>query len=412
MENLIYDRPSSAGMTNVLKRARQLAGLRWTPVKPFPVIMTDAQSGCRQHLFLPAWRPRIGVNYSAVRYDEKYVGSNVSTYTYVTAMSNPDSVLYTRPLFGRNVLGAAFYGSVCSQYVSYAFDLPFQIDCGQWPSLPGIREIKPETLDELQLCDVLNDPKRHTALITGIGRTKDGHAAEIIVSEATSPSIRVTSFSLEEFRKFWLAKGNFQILRFDPGRFSCVTYEPDPFCPVPGDPEMPQPPINEEIMPDYGDKANYMLGTPVVFRVPDAGYSEVVIRQGAAETSVVSCAGNRASFLPDAPGYYSAAARGSKGSSKPIHFCVTDASVTLQKTVFCPGEPVRPHFTCAAEDPLVGWVIKTREFAKVWGYPATEDGSVPEEGTVAPGQYLVIALYKNRYGTYSSTPCYFDVAAE
>lgn len=407
MEKLIQDAAVSEGMKNVLRRAAQLSGLRWTPVRPLPAIFSDAQSGSKPHLFLSAWRPRRGVGYSAVRYDEKYVGSNVSLYTYLTALSDPESVMYTRPLLGRSVLGAAFYGSVCSQFVSYAFDLPFQIDCGQWPELPGIREIRPEPLEELRLCDVLNDPKRHTALITGISRTEDGRIARITVSEATPPAVRVTTFTGEEFRKFWLAKREYQILRFD--SFDDVTYTPDPCIPLDGDPEMPEPFINTEIMPDYGDRANYTLGTPVIFHVPGGVKDRVTVRRGGETVAVLPCAGERAEFRPDAAGFYEAAAGDGKTESVPVSFCVTDASVSLEKAVFRAGEPIRPSFTCAAGDRLMGWVVKTREFAKVRGFPADRDGNVPSEGLMPPGQYLIIAQYRNDFGTYISRPCWFDV---
>ena len=407
MERLIRDAAVSEGMKNVLRRAAQLSEIRWTPVRPLPAIVSDAQSGSKPHLFLPAWRPRRGVGYSAVRYDEKYVGSNVPLYTYLTALSDPQSVMYTRPLLGRNVLGAAFYGCVCSQFVSYAFDLPFQIDCSQWPELPGIREICPEPLEELRLCDVLNDPKRHTALITGISRTEDGAVARITVSEATPPAVRVTTFTALEFREFWLAKGEYQVLRFDD--LDRVGYTPDPCIPLLGDPEMPAPFINREIMPDYGDRANYALGEPVAFHVPGDRYSRVTVRQVGETIAVLPCAGERAAFRPDRPGFYEAMAESDEGASAPVFFCVTDAGACLAKPVYHADEPVRPAFSCAAGDPLAGWVVKTREFAKVRGFPADREGNVPTEALLPAGQYLLIGLYRNEYGTYMTRPCWFDV---
>ena len=50
----------------------------------------------------------------------------------------------------------------------------------------------------------------------------------------------------------------------------------------------------------------------------------------------------------------------------------------------------------------MGWVVKTDEFAKFWGYPIREDGTVPDTATLPAGKYRIIALYKNEYATYST----------
>ncbi len=411
MEKLIYDKPKSRGAENALKRARQLAELHWTPIKPFPVIVSDALTGGKSYVFLQPWRPRRGVNYSGTRYDEKYLGTNVSIYTFMTALSNPDSVLYTRNLFGRSVFSAAIYGTVCSQFASYVFDLPFHIDCGQWPFLPGIREVPKDDIDGLELCDVINDTLRHTAIVTGLGRNEKGEVREITVTESTTPTIKVTNFTPSEFRHLWLERCDYHILRFDEKALERVSYTPEPFCPLEGDPETPEPFINPDIMPDHGDRANYTLGTEVAFYVPDGGFSEVAVFKGEGEIEVIPCAGSRASFTPSEPGYYAAAARGKKGVSEKVFFCVTDARITLEKAVYREGETVKPACSCTAKDRFVGWLLRTREFMKVWGYPS-EDGSVPEAEAPKPGRYAVSALYKNDYGTYISTPAYFDVAEE
>ena len=405
MAELIHDKTTSKGMQNVLKRGKQLSELRWTPVLPLPGIVSEAQSGSKPHVFFQAWRPQKGVNYSAVRFDEKYVGSNVSLYTYLTAMSNPRSVLYTRPLLGRSILASAFYGAVCSQFVSYAFDLPFQIDCQQWPYLPGIHEVDPKPLENLKVCDVLNCATKHTAFISDIVRTTDGKIAAITVSEATPPHVIATEFTAEEFSAYWLAKGEYQVFRFE--NLDWVTYTPNACIHLDDDPELPEVRINRTLMPDYGDKANYMLGEKVTFEVYDSEAKEVVIERGGTKLHTLPVAGHRAEYLPSEAGYYMAKA---DGREEGVSFCVTDAEVSLGKTVFAPQEAIVPTFRCASEDDkLVGWVVKTNEFAKYWGYPIGHDGIIPKEAKLPAGKYLIISQYRNEYGTYCSKPCFFDV---
>ena len=210
----IPDVPVFPGMANALRRARQLADLRWTPIRPFPAGMPEGaqpkpgQAKVYYPIFLPAWRPQTGANYSAARFDEKYIGFNVSLHTYMTALANPDSVLYTRSLHGKAPLSSAFYGTVCSEFVSYVLDLPFHIDCQQWPYLDGIEEINPLPLENLKLCDVLNEATRHTAIITGINRDAEGKVVDITVTESTLPHIQTRTFAPQEFVEYWLKKNS------------------------------------------------------------------------------------------------------------------------------------------------------------------------------------------------------------
>ena len=44
----IPDEPTSEGMRNALRRARQLADLRWTPIRPFPAIVSEEVWDCVQ----------------------------------------------------------------------------------------------------------------------------------------------------------------------------------------------------------------------------------------------------------------------------------------------------------------------------------------------------------------------------
>ena len=121
MQQTVYsDRPTSEGMKNALLRAQQLAKLRWTPVKPLPAIVsTGIPDVSPYHIFLPAYKPQVGANYAAVGFtNEKYVGTNVSIETFMTALANPNSVLYTKPQHGRSKLAAAYYGTVCSEFAN------------------------------------------------------------------------------------------------------------------------------------------------------------------------------------------------------------------------------------------------------------------------------------------------------
>ncbi len=67
----------------------------------------------------------VGVPYSSVRSEGRYIGFDIALRTFLAAVENPRSVLYTENLTGKVPNAAAFYGSVCSAYTSYALGCGF-----------------------------------------------------------------------------------------------------------------------------------------------------------------------------------------------------------------------------------------------------------------------------------------------
>ena len=405
MQQTVYpDMPTSEGMKNALLRAQQLAKLRWTPVKPLPAIVsTGIPDVSPYHIFLPAHKPQTGANYAAVGFtNEKYVGTNVSIETFMTALANPNSVLYTRPQHGRSKLAAAYYGTVCSEFASYVLGLPFHIDCPQFSVMDEFQHIDPSALENLQLCDLLNEPKTHTAVITGIDRDATGKVVGITVTESTPPRVQITHFLPQEFINWWLGRG-YEVLRYK--KLHTVTYTPDPWVHLEGDPELPAPVPNPILLPDFGDKANYRLGETVTLSVFDPDYGEVRIIRNGEPLAILPVGGDgTATFCPDTPGYYQAFAVGARENSLPAEFCVTEAAVVTDRDTYSEGETVHLTFSCELADTLVGFMVKTADHAKYLGVSRSDDGTLADTATLPAGDYYIIAHYRNRYGVYSATP--------
>lgn len=401
MKQTVYaDMPASKGMQNALLRAKQLANIRWTPIKPFPVIFSSGNGPETHKSFLKPFRPQTGLNYSAVGFtNEKYLGVNVSVETFMTALANPRSKLYTQPIFEKHRLSAAFYGTVCSEFASYVLGFPFQIDCGQLSVMEEMEHIDPSPLEKLELCDLLNEPKSHTAVITGIDRDENGKVVSVTVTESTPPQIQTKTFLPQEFVSYWLENG-YEILRYK--KLDKVTYTPDPWVHLEGDPELPAPVPNPILLPDYGDKANYRLGESVTLSVFDNAYTKILLQLDGQEL-VLPVEDGDVTFIPEKAGYYQAVAISETGKSQVSEFCVTDAAVTTDKESYENGESIRLSFTCAAGDELTGFMVKTDKSAKYWGYVA-DNGVLPDEITLPSGDYFIIAHYRNRFGVYSATP--------
>ena len=408
MKKITADIPVCEGEANALRRSKQLALLRWTPIRPIPA---GIPAGTKERrffdIFLPAWCPQTGAGYSAARYAEKYIGFNVSIETYMTALANPDSVMYTRSLHGRMPLSSAYYGTVCSQFVSYVLDFPFQIDCHQLPFVDGMEAVDATLLENLRLCDVLLDRTRHVSIITGIERDEDGDVVNITVTESTLPTVKSTTFTPNEFIGYWLNNG-YEVFRYC--KLDKVTYIPDPWIHLNGDPDMPVPIVNPVIMADYGNKANYLLGEKIILSVFDSKYTEVELYLEEHWMQRLPVRDGHVVLELNEPGFYRAVAVGTERYSEPTSFCVVEASALSDKVCCKPQETITMSFSCAASDPLVGWVVKTAQFAKYWCYVAQENGVIPMETNLPAGDYLMFGMYRNEYGVYSSHPCSVHVS--
>ena len=410
---LIYDKPTSQDAENVLKRVRQLAELRWTPARQFPtayIFEDEFGQKSTQTTFTQAWLTQKGTPYSGVRIHEKFIGYNVSLETFMTALQNPNSVLYTRPQHKMMRGMSSYYGTVCAVFVSYAFDLPYRVPCTEWPDIPGIRKVDTENLDDLRLCDLLLKPGKHIALITAIGRDEAGHVREITVSEETEPNARVLTFSPEAFRGFWVdcPLGKFDVLRLP--EIPHVTYTPTPYVHLEGDPELPVPEANKDFLPDFGDKFNCELGEEVSFTVFTDGWDEIAVT---APDGVITLPikGGRASFTPKTPGKYSAVCRAAGRESAPVSWYVTAMELEAEKTFYAPGEPIRVTVRDPGGNEAFAYNISTEQFLSkkngLFSAP-TADGTLELPG-MPEGSYRAFVVAKNEYGCYRSTRIGFTV---
>lgn len=415
---LYHDVPKCQGVANGLKRARQLAEIRWTPVDYLPhnvaVWQNDGEhTRVRAETFAPPYMQQIGMVYSSTRAVEKFVGYNVSIETFMTALTNPRSVLYTRNLFGTGGHGmGTYYGTVCSCYVSYILDLPYRYSTNAVPKMACMQEVDTTDLDNLQLLDPVNKAGAHIGIITDIVRDEQGHVAEIEVSESTQPFVRARRFDQTAFRGYWLANG-YKVYRYD--GLEKISYTPTPFVPLPGDPEA-QPEVNKDLMPNFGNKANYVLGMDsdrVELDILKEGWETVEVT--APDGKVTAYAIENMTVYPaeTLPGYYSACCVTAAGKkSAPVFWCLADLKVETDKTVFKVGEPIPVRFKNSLDEPIHHWFVNRADnYIKSSGSSdkGLREGEVVMKGPDKPGKYWYIVIARGAYGSYTSRFTYFDV---
>ena len=403
---LIHDNPASEGVLNGLKRARRLVEAAFTPVRPFPIVTNRYRAdGSREYVenYAPAWLPEKGLPYSSVRRVEKYIGYNVSFETFYSALANPDSVVYTRPIEGTGQNVHNHYGIVCSCFVSEVLDLPYRTPCIRFPGLPEVFEVEAVPLENLRLLDIVLNEKRHIAIITDLERDERGVVRFITVSESVLPYCRAVRFTTEEFRGYWLEKG-YRIFRY--GGVERITYVPDPFLPLAEDGPLPGARINRTLMADYGNRANYRLGEPVIVTVFEPGFDHLRVEAPDGTASLFPVVGGKCALRPKTPGFHMVCALCGGKRSDPIEFCVTDLAVATDKPAYAPGEAMRVRFRNAAGDPIVAWQFNKRASDRGCGGGFFTDPLPADEiALTCPDVAEKIELYlmaRNTFGVYTS----------
>lgn len=211
----------SQGQENIVKRARQMIELEWTPLADI------TQWGYRGTF-------TAGTTYKGAPYGQPvytgYIGYKVNMDEFMAAVEDNTSVFYTSYSYYSRI--APYYSVDCSGVVSYAWQLNPRCHTG---TLPGEGVLIGNDINSIQIADCLNNGYSHAALVTDVKRWSDGTIASIEIMEGnpvTAQSIRYGfggEHSIEYFIRYYF--GSYKIYR-NPD-IDTVTYTH--YCAVPID---------------------------------------------------------------------------------------------------------------------------------------------------------------------------------
>lgn len=262
--------------------AQILSRVKWMPVAD---TLPNRKGG-----FFEKGREYTGVPYSSVRSEGRYIGFDIGLRTFLAAVENPLSVLYTENLTGKVSNAAAYYGSVCSAYTSYA------LGCGIWevsrrygpPVGTGIILVEPQSAEAAKVGDVIYTPHAtessgsHVEMITAVQRDKSGKVRSILVEESRPPTTATTDRSPKNFNAHLAAK-NKQLLRVTDREAWRGTNRSEPLLFPNFDLDSTQPKINRSLLLDLGDWVPYQKGSSVKFHIMDRdqrGVKSLFIQRG------------------------------------------------------------------------------------------------------------------------------------
>ena len=248
------------------RRAETIGSIRWTPKR---------EVSKRTGVF-PQSVEVTGIPYSSVKELDKFVGQEVSFFTFLSAVNNPRSVLYTEnvglpPYHGKNC--AAYYGSVCSMAVDYALGLDRPYTTCMYGTLPFIKRVAEQDIEHAAPGDIVYINSKHVFLITNIIKDNDDNILYVDILECAGNGAFNRRYTKQRFQKR-LDNCEYVIYRYMD--LQKLAIEPSPF---PGlESYMSTSMTNNELSLSRGDRVTYSKDEgEVIMNVLDGGYDKLKV---------------------------------------------------------------------------------------------------------------------------------------
>lgn len=246
------------GAMNAVKKAHQMTDLEFVPLSR--IVANEDKTYKAGKLYK-------GLMYSSVKETNTFVGMDVSFHTFMTALHNPKSVLYTDnvsklPYHGSNC--GAYYGTVCSGLINYALGIDIYSRSYDIPKTDEMELVPNQSVSGLKVADVLWR-RGHVVLVTEIVKDKNGKIDKIEICQAQHGGCHRSYMSSESINEM-LANGKWQVYRYKNLKKN-TTYMPlTEFVAVEGEEKIPFT-YNDDICTNKGDKACYVCGEKVVLNL-------------------------------------------------------------------------------------------------------------------------------------------------
>ena len=315
-----------------VKYARIMSRVKWTPVAG---TMPNRRGG-----YFKKGTEYTGVPYSSVKAVGRCIGFDIYLKTFLAAVENPQSVLYTENLAGKVSNAAPYYGKVCSSFTSYALQcaFPYRSNHHGTKFRSGVVPVEPQSAQATQPGDVIYTPPAkvgggsHVELVTGIERNPKGVTA-VRVEDSWPPTTRNLLRKAADFDSHISSRNRrlYRITDLDAWHghnkatsFRFPNYEEDSATPV----------INRVLLLDRGDWVPYYKDQTVKFNVMDRdskGVQSLVVKRGDEVVEQIALSGRGVVERPfSVCGDYTAHCVMSDGSASPaceFSVCALDFSL-------------------------------------------------------------------------------------
>lgn len=302
-QNKQYNEYLSWGKANLMARAEQIMNVKWKP--------TAATMPKGDDAFYDINTTYKGLPYSSVRDSMTSVGTNVSIHTFMTAVHDPRSVLYTRRSNSSNA--STYYGTVCSGLCNYAYGYELNLTNYYLGESDWFTTVP---MQDIQTGDMIYKPG-HVAMIYEVIKDDYGRIKEVTVMEEWFPNTRFVTYS--SYDSFLSGRTNYIARRYK--NISGVPYTPIPY--VRCFDEDVTDIIYPDVQPENGDASVFMAGETVTINVIDRkDYTRIVVSKSGATIKTLSTFGNSFTVENVSAGLYTITASGTSGTSVSNFFVV------------------------------------------------------------------------------------------
>lgn len=265
--NPVYN---SAGLANTMANARHITSIKWTPKAG---TMPKGQTS-----YYEQGVEYTGIPYSSVRDNDKAVGTNVSFRTFMTAVNDPRSVLYTRFSLTQNA--STYYGTVCSGLVNYALGIGLHLTNYFYADSDWLEDVP---MQDIQTGDVLCVPG-HVAMVANVLRDQYAQIKSVTVIEEWAPLPRTVVYN--SYKSFLSARDNYTARRFK--NLDKVEYTPIDYVPFFGE-DPAENIVYPDVQTDHGDAAVFVVGESVPIHVIDAkDYTQISVSLNGTVTQIIT----------------------------------------------------------------------------------------------------------------------------
>ena len=276
-----YELPRFLQEKNVILKCQQFSRLKWTPKSDF-----YGKTITSTHLYQEGVQ-QTGIPYSNNFNDYKYIGQTVSIHTFMTAINNPYSLIYTervsasgsQSIWGRTYYGPngnAYYGSVCCAFTSYVdgYDgyignKPYKNFSTNFGITRAVSKQGEYDINLLRIGDVLNNDS-HSIVVIGLRRNNVGEIDQIRISECTGSyahgGARIRTVSPAGFASLlWSYSSDPYIIYRYNDFYRNTKYTPSEYVAAGDETIDPtQVSYNNDICTIYGDRATIAQGYQMV----------------------------------------------------------------------------------------------------------------------------------------------------
>lgn len=318
-KGLVYDRPAPGWETEARDRMDLMAGISFTTKAPMPKTYKVKEA------MFEAGEKVVGIPYSSVQQFSGLVGKDISFYTFLSAVNNPESNMYRvnyHKLPYDLLKAGPFYGLVCNVTAAYVLGIPLVMRARH------IRNGESQYLDDVggdidaaHLFDMFcyGSPGAHVMLVSSLGRDSDGKVQEITIFEATGPCNRFKTYSREEFQQKMIDKKDGHFYRYDHEKWGSVIHLPSYMEQRPG----VKFDFNAELSPEDGERVTYPEGKLVTIDILSGNYKTMELYREGRRYGSYPVEGQQTIDLDELPtGLYEAYLKAGNKRSSAVEFQV------------------------------------------------------------------------------------------